>query len=65
MYEAADGRYRSAGTFDDEDRAQQVAEEMEGHIRLRLAETSPADRATIDNKAFGAALRFTAALPWP
>ena len=47
LYKAADGTYRSAGTFDTETRALEVAEAAERHARLQLAETSPADRATV------------------
>ena len=47
LYKAADGTYRSAGTFDTETRALEVAEAAERHARLQLAETSPADKATV------------------
>lgn len=47
VYKAADGSYKSAGTFDTEERALEVAEAAERHARLRLAETSPADKATV------------------
>jgi hypothetical protein len=47
MYTNENGRYKSAGTYDGEERAQQIAERHERHVRLRLAETSPADKATI------------------
>ena len=52
MYKAENGQYRSAGTYDDEDRAQQVADESERHAHLQLAETSPAEKATITVKEF-------------
>ncbi|HXL94514.1 MAG TPA: tyrosine-type recombinase/integrase [Streptosporangiaceae bacterium] len=52
MYKAENGRYRSAGTYDVRERAQEVAEESEQHARLRLAETSPADRATVTIREF-------------
>jgi len=52
MYKAENGQYRSAGTYDDEDRAQQVADESEQHAHLRLAETSPAEKATITVEEF-------------
>jgi len=52
MYKAENGQYRSAGTYDDEDRAQQVADESERHAHLRLAETSPAEKATITVEEF-------------
>ena len=38
---------KSAGTFDTEERALEVAQAAERHARLHLAETSPADRATV------------------
>ena len=47
LYTAADGSYKSAGTFDTQQRALDVAEAAERHARLRLAETSPADKATM------------------
>jgi hypothetical protein len=53
MYADEKGRYKSAGTYDTEDRAWEVAEEHERHLRLRLAETSPADKATITVQDFG------------
>jgi len=52
MYKAENGQYRSAGTYDDEDRAQHVADESERHAHLRLAETSPAEKATITVEEF-------------
>jgi hypothetical protein len=48
-----DGRYKSAGTYDTQERAQAVGDQHERHIRLRLAETSPADKATITVRDFG------------
>ena len=47
LYKAADGTYKSAGTFDTQERALEVAEAAERHARLQLAETSPADKATV------------------
>ena len=47
LYKAVDGTYKSAGTFDTEERALEVAQTTERHARLQLAETSPADRATM------------------
>jgi hypothetical protein len=47
-----DGRYKSAGTYDTQERAQAVGGQHERHIRLRLAETSPADKATITVRDF-------------
>lgn len=52
MYKAENGQYRSAGAYDEEDRAQQVADESERHAHLRLAETSPAEKATITVEEF-------------
>jgi integrase len=53
IYTDENGRYKSAGAFDSRERAQQVADEHERHVRLRLAETSPADKATITVRDFG------------
>lgn len=53
MYLDADGSYKSAGTYDAPERAQEVAEQTERHQRLQLAETSPADKATITIEDFG------------
>ena len=53
MYTDENGRYKSAGTYDTQERAQAVAEQHERHVRLRLAETSPADKATITVRDFG------------
>lgn len=53
MYYDADGKQKGAGTFDTYDRALEVATDTERHIRLRLAETSPADKATITIEDFG------------
>jgi hypothetical protein len=47
LFKAADGTYKSAGTFDTEEGALEVAQAAEQHARLQLAETSPADRATV------------------
>ena len=47
MYKAADGTYKSAGTYDTPERAQEVASESERHVSDRLTTTSPADKATI------------------
>jgi hypothetical protein len=57
MYKAENGEYRSAGTYDDENRAQRVADESERHAHLRLAETSPAEKTTITVHAGGLQLR--------
>jgi integrase len=47
MYKAADGKYKSAGTFDTHERAIAVAEDEERHARGFLNETSPAAKATM------------------
>ena len=54
MYADADGTYKSAGTYETPARAQAVAEQTERHLRLKLAETSPADKAQITVEEFGA-----------
>ena len=48
MYKAADGRYRSAGTFSTEERALEVAREAERHALVASATggLDPAIRAT-------------------
>jgi hypothetical protein len=45
IYRAADGKYKSAGTYDAHERAYEVAEEEERHARGFLGETGPADKA--------------------
>src|ERR1700730_9713065 len=45
IYRAADGKYKSAGTYDAHERAYEVAEDEERHARGFLDETSPADKA--------------------
>lgn len=52
VYKAADGAYKSAGTFSTQERALEVAETAERHALLRLAETSPADKATVTLAAY-------------
>jgi integrase len=47
VYRAADGKYKSAGTYDSHERAYEIAEEEERHARGFLEETSPADKATM------------------
>ena len=42
IYRAANGKYKSAGTYDSHERAYEVAEEKERHARGFLEETSPA-----------------------
>jgi hypothetical protein len=39
-----DGRYKSAGTYETQERAQAVGDQHERHIRLRLAETQISGR---------------------
>ena len=49
IYKAADGSYRSAGTFDTEERALEVAEEAERHAEVSggaAGSLDPATRAT-------------------
>ena len=53
MYTGENGRYKSAGTHDTHERAHQAAEQHERHVRLRLAGTSPAGKATITVRDFG------------
>lgn len=52
VYRAADGKYKSAGTYDSHERAHEVAEEEERHARGFLEETSPADKATMKISEF-------------
>ena len=52
VYTDENGQRKGAGTYDTEERAQKVAKEHESHVRLRLAETSPADKATITVRDF-------------
>jgi integrase len=47
IYRTADGKYKSAGTFDSHERAYEVASEEERHARGFLDETSPAANATM------------------
>jgi integrase len=53
MYTGEIGRYKSAGTCDTHERARAVAAQHERAVRLRLAETSPAGKATITVRDFG------------
>ena len=46
IYKAADGSYRSAGTFDTEERALEVAEEAERHAEVSGGAASGLDPAT-------------------
>ena len=52
IYLAANGKYKSAGTYDSHERAYEVAEEEERHARGFLAETSPAGKATMTISEF-------------
>jgi len=47
LYKAADGTYKSAAPFDTQECALEVSEAAERHARMRLTETSPADKATV------------------
>jgi hypothetical protein len=47
IYRAANGKYKSAGTYTSHERAYEVAEEEERHARGFLEETSPAGKATM------------------
>ena len=52
VYRAADGKYKSAGTYDSHQRAYEVAEEEERYARGFLKETSPADKGTMTISEF-------------
>jgi integrase len=52
VYRAANGKYKSAGTYDSHERAYQVAEEEERHARGFLGETGPADKAKMTISEF-------------
>jgi integrase len=52
IYRAANGKYKSAGTYDTHERAYEVADEEERHARGFLKETSPADKATMTISEF-------------
>ena len=52
VYRAANGKYKSAGTYDSHERAYEVADEKECHARGFLDETSPADKATMTISEF-------------
>lgn len=52
VYKGADGVYKSAGTFSTQERALEVASAAERHALMRLAETSPADKATVTLAAY-------------
>lgn len=52
IYQAADGKYKSAGTYDSHERAYEIAEEEERHARGFLEDTSPANKATMTISEF-------------
>ncbi|MEU9891823.1 tyrosine-type recombinase/integrase [Sphaerisporangium sp. NPDC051017] len=52
MYKAVNGKYKSAGTFDDQDKAREVALAAEKHAASRLTVTSPAEKAKITVRQF-------------
>jgi hypothetical protein len=52
IYRAADGKYKSAGTYESHERAYEIAEEEERHSRGFLEDTSPADKATMTISEF-------------
>jgi integrase len=52
IYRAANGKYKSAGTYASHERAYEVAEEEERHARGFLEETSPAGKATMTISEF-------------
>jgi len=52
IYQAADGKYKSAGTYDSHERAYEIAQEEERHARGFLEDTSPADKATMTISEF-------------
>jgi len=65
IYRAADGKLKSAGTYDSHERAYEVAADQERHARGFLDETSPADEAkvTIGQFCEQRFLRFHAVSP--
>ena len=65
IYRAANGKYKSAGTYDSHERAYEVAEEEERHARGFLEETSPAGKAkmTISEFCEQRFLRYHAVTP--
>jgi hypothetical protein len=52
IYRTANGKYKSAGTYDSHERAYEVAEEEERHARGFLEETSPSGKATMTISEF-------------
>jgi integrase len=52
IFRAANGKYKSAGTYDTHERAYEVADEEERHARGFLDETSPAGKATMTISEF-------------
>jgi hypothetical protein len=65
VYRAANGKYKSAGTYDSHERAYEVADEEERHARGFLEETTPAGKATMTISEFGEQrfLRYHAVSP--
>ena len=62
LYRTVDGTYKSAGTFSPNERAFEVAEAADRHVRLQLAGTSPADKATITVEAYADIFLSSAAI---
>jgi integrase len=52
VYRTANGKYKSAGTYDSHERAYEIAEEEERHARGFLEETSPSGKATMTISEF-------------
>jgi hypothetical protein len=52
IYRTANGKYKSAGTYDSHERAYEVAEDEERHARGFLEETSPSGKATMTISEF-------------
>jgi hypothetical protein len=52
IYRTADGKYKSAGTYDSHERAYEVVEDEERHARGFLDETSPSDKAQMTISEF-------------
>jgi hypothetical protein len=59
---AANGKAKSAGTFDTHERAYEVASEAERETQAPLGEVSPAEKATMTIREFGEE-RFLRYLP--
>ncbi len=52
IYRTANGKYKSAGTYESHERAYEIAEEEERHARGFLEETSPSGKATMTISEF-------------